>query len=51
MIGLSQTLYSVSEDGFRVDVCVEVKSGTVERTAAVTLQTEDDTAEGTVVFL
>ena len=51
MIGLEQTLYSVNEDDNTVEVCVEIKSGSVERTAAVTLENDDITAEGTVVSL
>lgn len=51
MIGLDQTLYSVTEDDTTVEVCVEIKSGSVERTASLTLETDDITAEGTVVSL
>ena len=41
----------MNEDDTNVEVCVVIKSGTVERTAAVTLETDDITAEGTVVSI
>ena len=46
VVGLVQEEYSVNEDVGFFPVCVEVKSGTVERVIVVSLHTSDNTAEG-----
>ena len=45
-IGLSQTEYTVMEGTPFVEVCAEVMNGVVERETIVSLDTADNTAEG-----
>ena len=45
------TEYSVPEDGGSVEICIAIQPDQLEREVVVTLQTVDDTATGTYMYV